>query len=269
MPTSCARARATTRGHRCRARRATWPSPGTGRPTSTPSTTSTSWCPATRSTSSRCRGSSSTTWSRSQAVSPTDVAVVAPTPGPTLTLTTCNPRYSASQRLVVHATLFADTLTGHAKTTGPSTDHVTTSGTGATPVPKHWWQAIAWAPGGRPHHRDLGSGPDASVADAAPRWWVSGWSCGWESCSCSSGPWPHSCRPATERRRARRLLSRRGHGRGGGGETRCPSRRCRPDDLVAGWTASPPGGGNRGLRSAPTSGRAVRPISRAAAQASA
>jgi sortase A len=39
------------------------------------------------------------------AVAPNDVAVVAPTPVPTLTLTTCNPRYSASQRLVVHGTL--------------------------------------------------------------------------------------------------------------------------------------------------------------------
>ena len=39
----------------------------------------------------------------SQVVDPTDVAVVDPTPTPTLTLTTCNPRYSAAQRLVVHA----------------------------------------------------------------------------------------------------------------------------------------------------------------------
>lgn len=38
-------------------------------------------------------------------VVPTDVSVLDPTPVPTLTLTTCNPRYSASQRLVVQATL--------------------------------------------------------------------------------------------------------------------------------------------------------------------
>lgn len=46
-----------------------------------------------------------------EAVAPTDVAVVAPTPFPELTLTTCNPRYSASQRLVVHARLTASSLT--------------------------------------------------------------------------------------------------------------------------------------------------------------
>ncbi len=45
-----------------------------------------------------------------EVVSPTDVAVVAPTPTPQLTLTTCNPRYSASQRLVVHAALVASAL---------------------------------------------------------------------------------------------------------------------------------------------------------------
>jgi sortase A len=38
-------------------------------------------------------------------VSPDDVAVVAPTATPELTLTTCNPRFSAAQRLVVHAAL--------------------------------------------------------------------------------------------------------------------------------------------------------------------
>jgi len=48
----------------------------------------------------------------STAVSPTDVAVVAPTPTPTLTLTTCNPRYQATQRLVVHAQLVGSALAG-------------------------------------------------------------------------------------------------------------------------------------------------------------
>ena len=38
-------------------------------------------------------------------VDPTDVAVIGPTLAPTLTLTTCNPRYSAAQRLVVQAAL--------------------------------------------------------------------------------------------------------------------------------------------------------------------
>ena len=77
-----------------------------------------------------------------QAVDPTDVAVVAPTPTPMLTLTTCNPRYSASQRLVVQAALVAGVLTG-AK--GP----VTTKATHPRSVPladgairKDWWSAI-------------------------------------------------------------------------------------------------------------------------------
>jgi sortase A len=46
----------------------------------------------------------------SQIVDPSDVGVLNPTTDATLTLTTCNPRYSAAQRLVVHATL-ASTLT--------------------------------------------------------------------------------------------------------------------------------------------------------------
>jgi sortase A len=40
-----------------------------------------------------------------QIVSPSDVAILDSTGGATLTLTTCNPRYSAAQRLVVTATL--------------------------------------------------------------------------------------------------------------------------------------------------------------------
>src|SRR5437899_6262166 len=38
-------------------------------------------------------------------VKPDQVEVLDPTPAPTLTLTTCNPKYSASQRLVVVANL--------------------------------------------------------------------------------------------------------------------------------------------------------------------
>jgi sortase A len=38
-------------------------------------------------------------------VPPSDGAVLNPTPKPTLTLTTCNPRYSATQRLIVQAAL--------------------------------------------------------------------------------------------------------------------------------------------------------------------
>jgi len=76
----------------------------------------------------------------SQVVDPTDVAVVAPTPTPMLTLTTCNPRYSASQRLVVHAALVADVLTG---TTAP-TDGAKTAVAADTPIRKDWWVASGW-----------------------------------------------------------------------------------------------------------------------------
>lgn len=42
-------------------------------------------------------------------VAPTDFSVVAPTPGPRLTLTTCHPKGSASQRLIVRAALVPGT----------------------------------------------------------------------------------------------------------------------------------------------------------------
>jgi sortase A len=45
-----------------------------------------------------------------QVVQPTDVAVVGPSPRAELTLTTCNPRYSAATRLVVTATLTSSLL---------------------------------------------------------------------------------------------------------------------------------------------------------------
>jgi sortase A len=48
--------------------------------------------------------------SATQVVAPTDVAVLDPTPGAGLTLTTCNPRYSAATRLVLHATLLRSLL---------------------------------------------------------------------------------------------------------------------------------------------------------------
>ncbi|HJP67105.1 MAG TPA: class E sortase [Actinomycetota bacterium] len=38
-------------------------------------------------------------------VQPSETSVVAPTPRPSITLTTCNPRFSASQRLIVRGTL--------------------------------------------------------------------------------------------------------------------------------------------------------------------
>jgi sortase A len=52
-------------------------------------------------------------------VAPTDVAVIAPSGAPTLTLTTCNPRYSAATRLVVHAALVRSVLLGTASPATP------------------------------------------------------------------------------------------------------------------------------------------------------
>lgn len=83
----------------------------------------------------------------SQVVDPSDVAVVAPTPTPVLTLTTCNPRYSASQRLIVHAALVGDVLT--ASTPARPATATGTSGSAVPPavppaVQRHWWQAILW-----------------------------------------------------------------------------------------------------------------------------
>ena len=83
----------------------------------------------------------------SRAVDPTDVAVVAPTASPMLTLTTCNPKYSASQRLVVQATLVSGTLVGaSAAPTSPSASAGSTNVAPPVQIPqqKHWWQAVAW-----------------------------------------------------------------------------------------------------------------------------
>jgi len=80
----------------------------------------------------------------SQAVDPSDVAVVAPTPQPMLTLTTCTPRYSASQRLVVQAVLVADVLTRVSAPATTSGHHAGTAQLADTPIRKDWWAAIGW-----------------------------------------------------------------------------------------------------------------------------
>jgi sortase A len=83
----------------------------------------------------------------SQAVDPSDVAVVAPTRTPMLTLTTCNPRYSASQRLVVQASLVSTVLTGaHVTTTTPQHQKAVAQRAqkAETTIPKNWAAAIAW-----------------------------------------------------------------------------------------------------------------------------
>ena len=77
----------------------------------------------------------------SRVVDPSDVAVVAPTPTPMVTLTTCNPRYSANQRLVVQAALVSDLLTG---TTSPTRPEVSPANAPPPPIQKDWWAAIGW-----------------------------------------------------------------------------------------------------------------------------
>jgi sortase A len=81
-------------------------------------------------------------------VNPSDVAVIDPTAVPTLTLTTCNPRYSASQRLVAQATLVSPPApkpsppapkTGRSKTGGPDAISGGIGGSSGSP-----WPAIGW-----------------------------------------------------------------------------------------------------------------------------
>jgi sortase A len=84
----------------------------------------------------------------SQVVLPTDVAVVDPPPTPQLTLTTCNPRYSASQRLVVHAQLTASELV-HTTVAPVAKPKVHKESPTPTPAPPHksWAAAILWGLG--------------------------------------------------------------------------------------------------------------------------
>ena len=61
---------------------------------------------------------------RSEVVAPTDVGVLAPSSDPELTLTTCTPRYSAAQRLVVVARLVAPADAAPATSRRPSAETV-------------------------------------------------------------------------------------------------------------------------------------------------
>lgn len=82
-----------------------------------------------------------------QAVLPTDVSVVRPTRWPTLTLTTCNPRFSASQRLVVHAVLVASILAStkpHPKPTPSKAPQSHPSAPVPTTPTHDWTAAILW-----------------------------------------------------------------------------------------------------------------------------
>jgi hypothetical protein len=75
-------------------------------------------------------------------VAPNDVSVIAATTTPTLTLTTCNPRFSATQRLVVHASLVASILS-HAKL-APERAPVTPKTPYVSSSDHNWWAAILW-----------------------------------------------------------------------------------------------------------------------------
>ena len=86
-------------------------------------------------------------------VSPRDVQVLDPTPGVTLTLTTCHPKYSAKQRLIVKATLDLERSPkpvaprrGAVKARGPSVADVTGKPESRTPV--IWSGLLAAALGG-------------------------------------------------------------------------------------------------------------------------
>jgi sortase A len=88
-----------------------------------------------------------------EVVSPTDVAVLNQTATPTLTLTTCNPRYSAAQRLVVVAALETPPapVPVPPATTRTSARHRETAtgprGLGLAGESGSAWPAIAWGAG--------------------------------------------------------------------------------------------------------------------------
>jgi sortase A len=71
-----------------------------------------------------------------QIVSPDDVAILDTTPGQnTLTLTTCNPRYSAAQRLVVTASFDGHTRSQKGGTTVPHPKATSIAGDSGSPSP--------------------------------------------------------------------------------------------------------------------------------------
>ncbi len=89
----------------------------------------------------------------SQSVSPNNVAVLNPTPDARLTLTTCTPRFSASQRLVVVARLIGQdpkpvvlpTVRGTVSTDLAAPDVGSLSGQSTTVVPAVAWGAVCAA----------------------------------------------------------------------------------------------------------------------------
>ncbi len=79
---------------------------------------------------------------RSQVVAPTDVAVLDRSPFPELTLTTCNPRYSAAQRLVVTARLVSPVAP--ATPTGGAPDSSAAAGPDPVRSVGDWLRLLGW-----------------------------------------------------------------------------------------------------------------------------
>lgn len=76
-------------------------------------------------------------------VDPDDTAVVGPTPFAELTLTTCNPRFSAAQRLVVHARLRGRAAPAKAGATGTGAN-TTGTASGLAGEEGDWVGALEW-----------------------------------------------------------------------------------------------------------------------------
>ncbi|MGP8058623.1 MAG: class E sortase [Acidimicrobiales bacterium] len=89
---------------------------------------------------------------QSLVVAPTDVGVLDPTATPQLTLTTCNPRYSAATRLVVHAVLVRSLLFADHGPAGPGRTAAASGAGGADGLAGasgdgSWPAAVAWGLG--------------------------------------------------------------------------------------------------------------------------
>jgi sortase A len=111
---------------------------------------------------------------RMTSVLPSDVAVIGPTPAPELTLTTCNPPYSAAQRLVVVAALFA-APGGIATSPGPGASSAQAGRVGPSRQASspHRGRASPRSPSTSPPHGGAlssgssGAGPGAPAAGAS------------------------------------------------------------------------------------------------------
>ena len=143
----------------------------------TRSSTSTSSKPATRSSSTTLAGTLHLRTSPSKLiVHPSDTCVVANTPDAQLTLTTCNPKYSARERLVIKAKLVPDqdrrcrskppTLRGETPTTRGRRSPKGLDGESKPLGPAYGWGAIVAA---RRRRVVVGVPPLAPPGDVARR----------------------------------------------------------------------------------------------------